>query len=190
MGLSRALLVLLVLAPLLAQAQRPQSISPAIATQMIMQPQPPVDNSRLDNLTVTATFDPPAVGPGEKAFYRVSVSAMGDQIVWPQTITAPAALHLGPLVRGQLTLPDGTPFRPLTEFLYEVTPAAAGHFVITNFPILVRGQSVDVPAASLEVGAYAAAPPRKLSLEISDTNLFYGQPFRVRVILPAIQGAI
>ena len=169
----------------------PQSIPPAVAAQIVMQPQPPVDNSHLDNVTATAEFDPPTVRPGDKVFYRVSITAMGDSIVWPKEIAAPAELQFGSLAHAQLTLPDGTPFHPLTEFLYEATPTAAGHFVISNFSVAVGHRRIEVPAASIEVDVNAApTQPRKLALDVSDTNLFFGQPFRVRVVLPAVQGQI
>jgi len=50
------------------------------------------------------------------------------------------------------------------------------------------GQTVTIPAASLEVSAETAAPvapPRRLVLEVSETNVFLGEPFRVRVMLPS-----
>ena len=180
----------LLLAPFLLRAQTPPSISPAVVAQMVMQPQPPVDNSRLQNVTATAKFDPPVVRPGEKTFYRVAITAMGDSIEWPEEIAAPAALPLGRRVQGQLTQTDGTQFHPLTEFIYEVIPAAAGHFVISNFSVLAGGRSLEIPAADLDVADNAAPhpPARQLVLETSATNVFLGQPFHVRVTLPAGPG--
>jgi hypothetical protein len=51
-------------------------------------------------------------------------------------------------------------------------------------------QPLEIPAASLDVVADNAGspPPRELVLETSATNVFLGQPFRVRVLLPAGPG--
>ena len=155
-----------------------------------MRPQPPVDNSQFNNVTASAVFDPPVVRPGEKTFYRVSITAMGDSIEWPEDIGAPAALPFIRSVHGQLTQSDGTQFHPLTEFIYEAVPAAAGHFVISNFSIFANGRSLEIPAAGLDVAENAAPhpPARQLVLETSATNVFLGEPFRVRVMLPSGPG--
>ena len=155
-----------------------------------MRPQPPVDNSQFNNVTATAVFDPPVVRPGEKTFYRVSITAMGDSIEWPEEIGAPATLPFIRSVHGQLTQSDGTQFHPLTEFIYEAVPTAAGHFVISNFSIFANGRSLEIPAAGLDVAENAAPhpPARQLVLETSATNVFLGEPIHVRVMLPSGPG--
>ena len=156
---------------------------------MIMRPQPAVDNSQLENVSAKAEFDPPAVRPGGKTFYRVTINATENSILWPDEISLPPELRPGPAARGQFSQPDGVPFHPLTEFIYEVTPAVAGQFVVSNFVVSVGGRSVEIPAAMLDARAGVdARPPRELLLEISATNLFFGQPFRVRVISPSEPG--
>jgi hypothetical protein len=185
------LLLLLLLAPVPLPAQTQPSIPPATAAQLVMRPQPPVDNSQFKNVTATAEFDPPVVRPGEKTFYRVAVTAMGDSVEWPDQITAPAALTFGRSAHGQLTQSDGTQFHPLTEFIYEVIPTAAGHFAISNFSIFANGRSVEIPAANLDVvagNAPLAPGPRQLVLEAAATNVFLGEPFRVSVMLPSGPG--
>ena len=107
-----------------------------------------MDNSRLEKVTATAEFDPPVVRPGEKTFYRVTITATQNSIEWPDQISAPAELKFGPSVRGQLMQPDGMPFQPHTEFVYEVTAAAAGNLTVSNFFVPVGGRSVEIPAAS------------------------------------------
>ena len=49
------------------------------------------------------------------------------------------------------------------------------------------GKPLEIPAASLDVAADGPGlkPARQLVLETSGTNVFLGQPFRVRVLLPA-----
>lgn len=141
-------------------------------------------------VSATATFDPPVVHVGEKAFYRVNVDATESSIEWPDTLAAPAALKFGANTRGMITQMQINSFRPLTAFLYEVQATAPGHFTITNFSVTVLGGPVEIPAASLDVVAanipLPPAPPdaRRLVLEIPATNFFLGQPFRVRVLLP------
>ena len=188
MNLLRTILFLLVLVPNFLHAQLPPQISPNVAAQIVMVPQPKADTS-LENVLATAEFDPPSVRPGEKTFYRVTVSATQNSIVWPDEIAAPPELHLGAVTRGQLMQPDGVRFQPLTEFVYKITVAAAGRFTVSNFVVSVGGRSVEVPAASIDVATNALPQPvRELSLEVSAMNLFFGQPFRVRVILPATAG--
>ena len=186
MKFSRTTLFLLALAPNFLRAQMPPQISPNVAAQIVMVPQPKADTSPLENISATAEFDPPILRPGEKTFYRVAVGATENSIEWPDEIVAPPALHFGTAARGQLLQPDGVRFQPLTEFIYEITGATAGRFTVSNFVVSVAGRSVKIPAASIDVETAALTQPaRELSLEVSATNLFFGQPFRVRVILPA-----
>jgi len=147
--------------------------------------QPAVDVS--SPVTATAAFDPPIVRAGEKTFYRVNVEATESSIQWPEEISAPAEFKFGANARGQITQFLGNKYRSLTTFIYEVRPAAAGHFAITNFTVNTAGQPVEIPAASLDVVADStnSQPARQLVLETSATNIFLGQPFRVRVLLPA-----
>ncbi len=185
----QTILFLLALVPNFLRAQAPLQISPNVAAQIVMVPQPRADTSQLENISATAEFDPPTVHPGEKTFYRVAVRATQNSIAWPDEIAAPPELHFSTATRGQLMQADGVRFQPLTEFIYEVTGTAMGHFTISNFVVSVGGHSVEIPAASIDVKTDTVTqPPRKLSLEVSATNLFFGQPFRVRVILPTTAG--
>jgi hypothetical protein len=176
------------LAPVFAGAQTPPPISTEQAVQIVMQPQPPADTSALQNISITAAFDPPVARAGEKVFFRVSVGAIEHTIAWPEKISAPDGLQFGEFAHGQMIQPDGTQFHPLTAFLCEATAARAGRFLSPEFSIRVGESTIVVPAAALEVVEAISAttiPARRLALEFSDTNLFTGQPFRIRVILPA-----
>jgi hypothetical protein len=170
-------------------AQQPTVLPPGVAAQMMV-PQPAVDNSMPLNVTATVEFDPPTVRAGEKTFYRVTITATQNAIEWPDTIAAPPELQFGANARGQLMQPDGVAFHPLTSFVHEVTAARPGHFTVPGFILMVGWPPVEVPAAELDVVETnsAAAPVRRLALEISDTNIFSGQPFLLRVILPASPG--
>lgn len=176
----------LLLGPLVLRAQTPAQLPPGGLMQLQVA-QPTVDVS--SPVTASAVFDPPVVRVGEKTFYRVTMDAAESSIQWPETIFAPSALPLGKPARGQITQFLGNNFRSLTTFLYEVRPRAIGHFAVTNFPVIISGRPVEIPLAGLEVVAEnASAPPRQLLLESSATNIFVGQPFRVRVLLPAGNG--
>ena len=120
------------LAPFSLRAQTPPQLPPGGLSQLQVA-QPAVDVS--SPVTATAEFDPPVVRAGEKTFYRVTVEATESSIQWPEEISAPAELKFGANARGQLTQFLGNKFRPLTSFVYEVRPAAAGHFTITNFTV-------------------------------------------------------
>ena len=168
-------------------AQTPPQIPPGGLIQLQVA-QPSVDTS--SPVTATAGFDPPVVRAGEKTFYRVSVDATEASIPWPEKIPAPAEIKFGRSARGQMTQLQGNKFRPLTAFVYEVQALAAGHFAVTNFSVDIAGQTVEIPAASLDVvaGDFNLPPARRLALEISATNIFLGQPIRVRVLLPTGPG--
>jgi hypothetical protein len=172
-------------------AQLPPQIPTSVAVQLAMQPQPLVDNSQPQNISATAEFDPPVVHVGEKSFLRVTVEATQNSIKWPEKISAPSELQFGVIARGQLMQPDGVKFHPLTASIYEVTGAMPGHFTVPEFELSAGGVRVKVPATALDVVATnvtATVAPRRLALEFSETNLFFGEPFRARVIAPAGQG--
>jgi hypothetical protein len=170
-------------------AQAPPQIPPGGLMQLQV-PQPAVDVSA-SPVTAAAAFDPPVVRPGEKTFYRVTVSATESSIQWPEAIAAPAELKFGPGARGQLNQFLGNQFLPLTSFVYEVRATATGHFAVTNFTANVYGKPLEIPEATLEVAAESSnPPPHQLVLEASATNAFLGEPFRLRVMLPAGPGNI
>lgn len=147
--------------------------------------QPRVDVS--SPVTATAMFDPPVAHPGETVLYRVSVDATESSIAWPPALPAPAELKFGPKRSGQITLMQGGGFRPIASFVYETTAPAEGQYTVANFNVDVAGAAVMVPAARLEVTTnnFARPPGRRVVLQPSATNVFLGQPFHVRVMLPA-----
>jgi len=177
----------LLLAPFCLSAQAPPQLPPGGLAQLQVA-QPAVDVS--SPATATAMFDPPVVRPGEKTFYRVNVVATEFSVRWPEKISAPPELKFGPEAHGQMTGFLGNTFRPLTSFVYEVQATATGHFAVTNFTVEVYGQPLEIPAAALDVVAENSNPhpARQLALEISETNVFLGQPLHVRVMLPAGPG--
>ena len=180
---------LVVTSPLALRAQAPPEIPPALQAQLQVQ-QPAVDVSPPEKISATAIFDPAIIRAGGKTFYRVNVDAAESSFALPEKIPAPTPLKFGVAAHGQIARLDGNKFHPLTTFVFEVQPTATGHFTIANFTVDVAGQPVAIPAASLDVLAENFEPPvvRRLGLETSATNLFVGQPFRVRVLLPVGPG--
>lgn len=168
-----------------ASAQAPQTLPPGGAAQ-VMIPQPPVQVAVPENFTVAAAFDPAVVTNGQSFFYRVSVDTAESAVDWPENFSVPAGLQFGALVRGQVTGLIGSQFRPTAAFLYPVTARQTGTFTVPEFAIDLGGRRVVVPAASVEVVPSNAPPSyvRRLYLQASETNLYYGQPFRLRVIAP------
>ena len=178
-------LFVLLFAPFILRAQTPPQIPPLAQMQLQIQ-QPTVDTTT--PVTASAAFDPPVVRAGDQCFYRVSLDATESSIQWPDKISAPPELKFGENARGQLTQSLGNRFRPLTEFVYEMQAATAGHFTVPNFRVNVAGDIVEIPAASLDVVAdksSSSPPAQRLVLEVAVTNVFLGQPFRARVLLPA-----
>ena len=175
------------LTPFLVNAQTSPRIPPGSQLQLQVA-QPMVDVST--PVTATAAFAPPVVPAGGKAFYRVNVDATESSIDWPEALPGPPELKIGAKKSGQITLMQANQYRPLASFVYEVAAPLAGHYTITNFSVNVAGVRVEVPAASLDVDAKIPGlqAPRRLELEVSATNVFLGQPFHARVILPVGPG--
>ncbi len=181
-------LLWLLLEPAGLRAQVSFQIAPGMAGQFQV-PQPPVEV--IQAATAAVSFDPPVVRAGETAFYRVTIAAAESAIQWPDPIDAPPELKLGAAAHGQSAQVFGTQYRPATTFLQEIRATAAGHYTISNFTVSVNRQQLLIPAASLDVTDTNAAPlpaARRLHLELSATNIFVGQPVRVRVLLPAAEG--
>ena len=134
-----------------------------------------------------AWFDPPAVGPGQLSFYRVTFNALEESIAWPADIKGPPNLQLTAGARGQILQPTGMTMEPRTTYNYRARSSEAGDFTVPEFTVQVYGKPITVPAARLRVLSSPPAPailPSQLVLEMPITNLFVGQPANVRVLLP------
>ena len=169
-----------------AFAQAPPQPDPLM---QLMLTQPSIDIST--NVEVRAVFDPPVIGLGEKATYRVTINAVSDSIKWPDDIYAPMDLTLKQTARGQIFQPALDKLRPTTTINHQVTANRAGTFTIPEFRVKIYGRNLTVPAARLEVlpqSDPAAAPRQRLFLELTETNAFCGQPIRIRVLMPAASG--
>lgn len=173
-----------------ARAQVPVQFSPGAAAQLQVQ-QAPVEVAAPETIAAKAQFDPPVARPGETVLYRVALDATRNAIEWPLELPASPGLKLGAVSSGQITRVEGNKYLPLTMFVCEAVAKEPGHFTISNFIVTCDGRTLEVPAASFEVPANAPEsnprPPR-LQLQASATNLFVGQPFRLRVVMPAGPG--
>jgi hypothetical protein len=165
-----------------ARAQTPPPADPLI---QLMQSQPPVDIS--SPVTVTTSFDPPLVRPGETAVYRVTLNATEASIRLPDEIPAPAGLKLQRSASGQMMQPAGGAMRPVTTYVYVARASAQGVFTVPEFTAEVYGQPVVVPSARLEAQPELGQhePARQLFLETAATNVFVGETLNVRVLLPS-----
>jgi hypothetical protein len=169
-------------ASLCAAAQAgPPSADPYMALLMA-QPKTEIAS----NVVAVAAFDPPVVRPGEAAVYRVSFDALEESILWPEKLNTPAELEFRPGGRGQIMQFNGTNFVPLTMFNYHVRAPRLGRFVVPQFTVTVYGKPVTVPAAQLEAAPSVPAwmmPAQGLVFEVSETNLYVGQPVKARILL-------
>ena len=138
-----------------------------------------------------AAFDPPVVRPGQQAIYRLTFYALEQSIQKPEQLKTPADLLIQPGAQGQILQMTGSSLVPLTAFNYRVRASGTGTFTMPEFVTQVYGKPVTVPAARLEVAVAppgSALPPARVSLELSATNLFVGQPVRARVVFPSSPG--
>ena len=166
--------------------------SPAPTPDPLMQlmlTQPSIEVST--NVEIQAVFDPPTTGVGEKTTYRVTINAISDSIKWPEDIYAPGELTLKQSARGQMLQPAGVALKPTTSINHHVHANAPGEFTIPEFKVKVYGRNITVPAARLLVSTNttnAALRPARLFVELAETNVYCGQPVKVRVLMPSTLG--
>ena len=141
--------------------------------------------------TVTATFDPPVIRPGEQAFLRVALNALEESVEWPTNLAGPRQLEIRPGAHAQMLQFTGTNMEPRTAFNFRVRPSSPGVFIVPEFVVKVDGKPVKVPPAQLEVMSEPPAtvtPTTLLTLGLPVTNLFVGQAVQARVVLPGFPG--
>jgi hypothetical protein len=155
----------------------------------LMLSQPKIDITT--NVSAVASFDPPIVRPGEQTIYRVTFNALEETIDWPKKFNAPPELQTEPGAHGQIIPILGATQIPFTTFNTRVRASAVGEFAMPEFKVQAYGSQVTVPAAQLKVVSDLPTPPSpilRLAMEIAETNLFVGQPIRVRATLPGSAG--
>src|SRR5882672_3550959 len=151
--------------------------------------QPKIDLS--GPVRASASFDPPIVGPGEQAFYRVTFNALEESIRMPEELKVPAGIIAKPRAHGQVLQMVSPVMVPLSVFNYRVQAGGPGRITIRSFQARAYGTNVTVPTAELQViptpTPIAAVPP-KLIMEVAVTKLFVGQATPVTVLLPGMPG--
>jgi hypothetical protein len=168
----------------LAPAQVAPKVPPGSLAQLqIQQPAPDINSP----ITASVQFTPPVIGMGETAWLQIKVEATESAITWPDKLNAPPGLACRLVAHGSVLQNLNGRFRPLSAFVYEIKPSATGQFTLPAFSVQAAGQTVEIPAATLTVLAASPGPQlvRKLLLQPAITNVYLGQPFRMRVMLPA-----
>ena len=118
-------LVMLFGSSVFAGAQAPTPARRPDPLMQLMLTQPSIDIST--NVEVRALFDPPVIGLGEKATYRVTINAVSDSIKWPEDIYAPMELTLKQTARGQIFQPALDKLRPTTTINHQVARIGRAH---------------------------------------------------------------
>jgi hypothetical protein len=137
-------------------------------------------------VTPVAGFDPPAIRIGERATYRLTFNALEQSVQLPDTILTQPSITLEPRAHGQVLQTFANKQIPLAAFNFRCRPDRAGDITVPEFVVQVDGKPVTVPAAQLRVvdGPLEPIPVQQLFLDLQETNVFVGQPVRVRVRFP------
>lgn len=184
---SIALLALVNLVGLLmcANGQTPPPQQQPNPLMQLMLTQPPIDVT--SPVVAEVSFDPPAVRPGQKAIYRISLNALASNVRIPGRIPAPPELEFQAGVQGQILRSVGNTLVPLTSINYDVRASKPGMFVVPSYYIEVYGRRVAVPAVGLEVATdvEVSEVARQLEVKPARTNLYVGETLTVQVLLPA-----
>ena len=157
----------------------------------LMLTQPPIEIS--SNVTITASFDPPIIAPGGICTYRVTINAVSDSVRWPEDVLTPAELTLRFSARGQILQPAADKIRPATTINHRVNVTKPGTFIIPEFKVRVYGKPVTVPAARLDVLPQLppnTPSPQRIYLQLAETNAYCGQPVKVQIHMPSLNGNV
>jgi len=151
----------------------------------LMLSQPSIDIT--SPVVAHASFDPPAVRPGQKAILRITLNAISTAVQLPDPIPGPPELTFRLGAQGQILQPAGNALRPLTAINFEVRVSKPGFYLVPAFVVGVYGRPVVIPAAGLEVSPEVEADQaaREIVVEASATNVFVGEALNVRVLLPS-----
>ena len=180
------LCLLCLLASVFATNAQVQLTHDPLMNLMLAQPQIDVDSP----VTPVAAFDPPVIRPGQSSTYRVKINALEASIEWPDQIEAPN-LSLREGGRAQILAPIGGKLQPHTTLNYHARVSQPGQYSFPAFTIQVYGKPVTIPAAQLSVvenPSGPVSPEQLLRFELAATNVYVGQPVRVRIALPSTPG--
>jgi hypothetical protein len=138
-------------------------------------------------VSATASFDPPAVVPGERAIYRVTINANEASVTLPEQIVAPPQLKIRKSTSGEIMVTASGGMAASATFNFDVRASEPGQFTVPEYVIEVYGKPVTVPAARLNVQTQLPQPhepARQLLVEPSATNVFIGQEVTVNILFP------
>lgn len=150
-----------------------------------MVPQPPIDPRQ--PIQVTVEFDPPIIAAGQPAVYRLSLTVLEQSVEWPENVPFPREWMVRRGARGQFLQSLGANVVPRNTFLFHVRPDAPGRFTVPAYSIQARGETVSVPAATLEVlpaGTPGLEPAPRLLLAAPAGDVYTGQSVDLEVLLP------
>ena len=169
--------------PMPAPAPQPPPVQDPLMNLMMSQPKIDVEAE----VTATASFDPPAIRPGQQTIYRVTFNnGLEESIQWPAKLSLPAGLEAFPSAEGQVFHMAGPTLVPITTFNSRISAATNGVFTVPEFTVPVYGRQIKIPAAQLTVSPNA--PLRSaaaLLVQASDQEVFTGQPLSVRLVFPS-----
>jgi len=169
----------------LIQAPLPKDPSQPDPLAAFMVPQPPIDTQ--SPIEVVGHFDPPRVAAGQPVVYRLTLTVLEQSVDWPDNIPFPDDWEVRRGEHAQFLQSFGAGILPRTTFLFHVTPTAPGRFTLPPFDMQARGESVTVPAQSLEVlpaGTPGLERPARLRIGTPEGDLYEGQSIPVEVLLP------
>jgi len=174
------LLVSVVLGVVNASAQPANGTDPLMS---LMRSQPPILTAAPKQ--VTAAFDPPVIGVGEEATYRVKVDALLASVELPEKSPAGDGLQLRLSAQGQTFQSLGVALQPWSVFNFRAKGGQPGSFTVPSFTVQVYGQPVRIPPAQLQIvstntGGSLISPRPKL--EVPAARIFVGQTVGVRVV--------
>ncbi len=150
-----------------------------------MTSQPSIDTD--SPVVASSEFDPPVVGIGQRAIYRVTLNALIESVEWPEGITTPAGLEFRAGGRGTQFASTGTNIVPQTAILYHTSAPTNGVFTVPAFTLKAYGHQVRVPAATLTVapaGVPTPLPAPRLLASTPGSEFYVGQSIPVRVVSP------
>jgi len=182
-----ALLWLTCLWPAVAQpiitAPRPASTNQPDPLAAFMVSQPPIDTT--SPIQPTAEFEPPVITNGQASVYRVTLNVMEQSVEWPDTLPSLEGCGIRPGASGQFLQSLGSVIIPRTTYLYHVTPQSNGTFTLPAYPVIARGETVEIPAATLTVvppGSRTVEVAPRIELKADGTEFFVGQNINLQIL--------
>ena len=162
--------------------------NPAAAGQLDPQAAAAMQQIGVDpNATATVEFDPPVITVGQRATYRVTVTATAEGASVPDEPPTPAGLKLTFAGRGFSYGGGGFAMQPRTSFDYRVGVTAPGQYVVTSYNGSANGNPLKIPEARLTVlpvGTPGARPATaRLLLEVTNTEFYIGQAIAARLTM-------